>query len=153
MISAPNFCACAQARAVSSSPEIPVGKPKIILDSRARSRLAAGRVGFDDQDIEPFRCAVNGSRKTGRAGPDDHQIAKMRSVDGIVEPEAVGNCLVAGITQHHRPAADQHRHVGLADLKPVEQLLGAGVAIEIDEVMRVAVACQELLHAKGAGAV
>ena len=77
----------------------------------------------------------------------------MRPVDGIVESQAIGNLLVAGIAQHDRPAANQHRDVGLADVKPIEQLLGAGVAIEIDVVMRVAVAGQELLHAKGAGAV
>ena len=77
----------------------------------------------------------------------------MRSIDGIVEAKTIGDLLVAGIAQHDVTAANQHRDVGGADVKPIEQLLGVGVAIEINVVMRMPVAGQKLLHAKRAGAM
>ena len=95
MISAPNFCACAYARPVSSSPEMPVGKPEIVLDSGARSGLAAGRVRFEDEHIEPFGRAVDRGRQARRTGADDHQVAKVRPIDGVVEAKALGDLLVA----------------------------------------------------------
>jgi hypothetical protein len=77
----------------------------------------------------------------------------MRAIDGIVEAKTIGDLLVAGIAQHRVSAADQHRDVGGIDVKPIEQLLGVGVAIEINVVVRVAVAGQKVLHAKRAGAM
>ena len=77
----------------------------------------------------------------------------MRLIDGVVEPEALGDLLIARVAQHGVAAADQHGHVGGADMKPIEQLLRLGVAIEIDVRVRMAVARQELLHPQRAGAM
>ena len=77
----------------------------------------------------------------------------MRPIDRIVEPEAVGDLLVARISQHRVAAADQHRHVGGAHMKAIEEILRVGVAIEVDVVKRVAVARQELLDAQRACAM
>ena len=70
----------------------------------------------------------------------------MRRIDGVVEAEALGDLLVARIPQHAVAAADQHGHIGRAHMKAVEQILRVGVTIEIDVVVRMAVACQKLLH-------
>ncbi len=77
----------------------------------------------------------------------------MRAIDGVVEAETIGDLPVARIAQHGVAAANQHRDVGGADVKPIEQLLGVGIAIEIDVVMRMPVAGQEVLHPQRAGAM
>ena len=128
-------------------------KPEIVLDPRARPSLAARRVRFEHQDVEAFRRAVDGGRQTRRPGADDHQVAHVRLIDGVVEAQAVGDLLVARIAQHGVAAADQHRHIGRAHMKPIEQLLRVGVAIEVDVVVRMAVAGQELLDPQRAGAM
>ena len=77
----------------------------------------------------------------------------MGPVNRIVEPQTVGDLLVARIPQHRVAAADQHRHVGGAHMKAIEEILRVGVAIEVDVMKRVAIARQELLDAQRAGAM
>ena len=62
--------ACRRAPA-SSWPEMPVGKAEIVLDPRARARLAARRVRLEHQHVEPFRRAVDRRRQPRRPGADD----------------------------------------------------------------------------------
>ena len=75
----------------------------------------------------------------------------MRPIDCVVEPETVGDLLVARIPQHPVAMADQYWHVGGSHLKPIEEILRVGVAIEIDVMKRVAIARQEFLDAQRAG--
>ena len=77
----------------------------------------------------------------------------MRLIDRLVETETVGDLLVRRVPKHDVAAADQHRHVRRGDVKPIEELLHADVAIEIDIRVRMAVARQELLDAERSGAV
>jgi len=47
------------------------GKAEIIFDSRAETRLASGSLALNHDRAQPFGCAVNGGRETGRASADD----------------------------------------------------------------------------------
>ena len=89
IIFAPNFCACAMARAASSCPETPVGKAQIVLDLRARSRLPSGHRGLDHQNVQPFRGRVHRRRQTRRSGAHDDHIAHLRLIDGAVQSQAI----------------------------------------------------------------
>ena len=132
---------------------MPVGKPEVVLDPRARSRLTAGGVRLDHEHVEPLRRPVDCRRQAGRAGADDHHVAHVRLIDGVVEAEALGDPAVARVAQHGIAAADEDRDVGLGHVEAIEHLLGVGVAIEIDVGERVAVAREEFLHPQRAGAV
>ena len=77
----------------------------------------------------------------------------MRSVDGGVEPQAVGDLLVGRIAQHVFAAADEHRNIRRRDVKAVEQFLRVAFAIEIDVDVGVAVPNQKLFNAQRAGAM
>src|SRR5262252_205262 len=85
------------------------GKSEVILDSRARSRLSARRIGFEYQRIESLGGRVDGSRKASRSGADDDDIAAVGVVDPAVEPETVGDLLVGRVLQDLLAAADQNR--------------------------------------------
>ena len=69
-------------------------------------------------------------------------------IDRLVEAETVGDLPIGGVAQHHRAAADHHRHVVDGDLEPIQQLLDAGITVEVDGRVRVAVARQERLDAE-----
>ena len=115
--------------------------------------MPAGQVRFEDEHVQPFGRAVHGSGEPCRACADDEQVADVGPIDRIVEPQAVGDLRVARIPQHCVAAADQHRHVGGADMEVIEQILRLGVAIQVDVMERMAIACQELLDAQRTGAM
>ena len=71
--------------------------------------MPARSVRFEHEHVEPFRCAVHGGCETGRARADDHQVAHVGLLDGVVETEALGDPLVARVLQHRIAAADQYR--------------------------------------------
>ena len=97
----------------------------------------------------PYTAAAS---PAGPAPTMTRSLTRVWSI-GLVEAEAVGDLRVGRIPQHRVAAADQHRNVGGVDVKPIEQLLRVGIAIEIDVVERMAVARQELLDPQRAGAV
>ena len=70
-----------------------------------------------------------------------------------LKPRHSAICLVARVLEHVLAVADQHRDVRHADVEAVEQLLHAGVAVEIDHRVGVPVAREEFLDAQRAGAV
>ena len=74
-------------------------------------------------------------------------------IDLLVETETLRDLRVRRISQHGIAAADQHRDISGADLKPVEQLLRLAVAIEIDVVERMPVPRQELPSPERSGTV
>ena len=149
---APNFCACVIGACREFLPGDTVRKAEVVLDSRTRARLSSRRIGFQHQDIEPFRCPVHGRRQPRRPGTDDDQIADLRPVDGNIEAKAVRELLVARIPQHMlTPVADNDRHLFDSDLKAIEQLLDVRVAFHIDGRVGLAIAREELPDAKRSG--
>ena len=113
--------------------------------------MSSWRVRFEHQHIQSFRSGVHrGGKSRWSCAHDDH-VAHLRLVDRLVEAQAIGNLLVGRIPQHRFPAADQHRHVGGGDLKPIEQILNVGIVVEIDVGVRMAVARQKFLDAKRPG--
>ena len=69
-------------------------------------------------------------------------------IDRLVEAETVGDLPIGGVPQHHRAAADHDRHVVDGDLETIQQRLDAGITVEVDGRVRVAVARQERLDAE-----
>ena len=72
----------------------------------------------------------------------------MCLIDALVETEAVGNLLIAGIAQHGVAAADQDGNLVVRDVKAIEQTLRVRVAVEVEISERVPVARQEFLDPK-----
>ena len=104
---APNFCACVNARAASSWPGDAGWKAEIVLDSRARAGLSAGRVRFEHEHIQSFGCPVDGRRQTGRAGADDHHVADARPSMASLKPRQSAICSIGRIAKHEFATADQ----------------------------------------------
>jgi hypothetical protein len=69
-------------------------------------------------------------------------------IDRLIEAETVGELSVGGVTQHHRAAADHHRHVVDGDPELIQERLDAGITVEVDGRVGVAVARQERLDAE-----
>ena len=74
-------------------------------------------------------------------------------VDRVVEAEAFGDLLIGRVPEHHLAPADQQGHVGDGDLEVVQEVLHAGVPVEVDGRVRMSVARQELLDAERARAM
>ena len=132
---------------------MPVGKPEIVFDLGARSRLPAGRVGFHSEHVKSFRRAVDRGGQPGRSGADDHDVSHVGLIDSVIEAEALGDLLVARVLEHVLAVADQHRDLRHADVEPVQHLLHPSLAVEIDHRVRVPVPREEFLDAERAGAV
>ena len=101
----------------------------------------------------PSEAPYTAAARPAGPAPTIDEIADAGVVDRLVETEAVGNPRIGRISQHRIAAADQHRDIGNADLKTIEQLLRLAVAIEVDVVKGMAVPRQELLHAQRSCAV
>src|SRR5206468_4354617 len=63
----------------------PGGKAEVVLDPAGRPGLAAERGALDDEGVEPFGGAVNGSRETCRTGADNQQVDPLAR--GELEPD------------------------------------------------------------------
>ena len=72
----------------------------------------------------------------------------LRLVDRVVEAETISDVAIARIPQNDLAAADNYRDIGDGDPKSIQKLLNAGVTIEVDVLVRMAVARQEFLNAK-----
>ena len=84
-------------------------------------------------------------------GLNDDQVAHMCLIDSFVESEAVGNFLISWIAQYGRAATDQNGYLRGSNVKTVQQVLDAGVMVEVNVRVRMAIAGQEILDAKRAG--
>ena len=132
---------------------MPVGKPEVVLDLRARPRLPSRRVGLEDEHVEPLGRGVDRGGEPAGPGPDDHHVANPAVVDRRVQAEALRHGLVGGVLEHDVSAADDDRHVLHADVKAIEESLHVRVAIHVDVRVRVGVAGEELLEPQRAGRV
>ena len=81
-------------------------EPEIVPDHRARPRLPARRLRFDDQRAQPVRGAVDRGGETGRACPGDDQIVEP-TLGFDVPAEHLGDLGVRRIPQHL--VAEDHR--------------------------------------------
>ena len=90
----------------------PGRKPEIVLDLRARTRLASWGTRLDDQRIESLGRGVDGRGKARRPGADDDDIAHVPLVDAIVEAETIGELAVARALQDHLARTDHHGQLG-----------------------------------------
>src|SRR5438132_1846644 len=124
------------------------GKTEVVLYSRAGPGLSSGRAGFEHHYVESFRCRIHGRRQSRRSGADDHSVVHLRLVDRVVEAETIRDIAIARIPQNDLAAADQYGDIGDRDPKSIQKLLNAGVTIEVDVLVRVAVTRQKLLNAK-----
>src|SRR5262249_39613534 len=126
---------------------------EVVLDLGAGARLAAGCVGLEHEDVETLGCAVHGGRQPRGPGADHQEIAHDADVDGSVVTEALGKLLQRWVAEHHLAPADHHRDLVDADPELLEELSGVGVLLDVNVLVRVDVAGQELAHGERAGRV
>ena len=131
----------------------PGGKAQVVFDLGARSRLAPGRPGLEDQNIQPFRGSVNPRGQTGRTGTDYDDIANSIIIDLLIHAEIGSNFLIAGILEYDRGAAHHHRQVLYRHVKPLEQIANRNIGIDIEVDEWIGIAGQELLQPQGTGRV
>ena len=130
-----------------------VGKPGIVLDARAGTGLAAGRVELDDDGVETLGRGVDRGGEAGRPGADDHDVVQIFVGAGVQTDalgqlcarEVVGGCVVVA----GRPLAD--RAVGIHEDGQAKAVGNPGaeraherIMIEIDPSERDPVATEEV---------
>ena len=120
------------------------GKTQVILDSRARSGLAAGRDRLQHAHVQPLRGRIDRRAQPGRPRPDDHQIMNPRVVEQRIDAERFSDCGVAWIPEDLVAAADDDGNVLEPDMKSVEQRLHLGVALDLEVGVGVAIAGEKL---------
>ena len=74
---------------------------------------------------------------------DDYQVAHLGGVERIVQPQALCNLPVGRIPQHELSSANQNGDFLHCHGEPIEELLRARVAIQVDVGVRMSVARQE----------
>src|SRR5439155_674995 len=94
-------------------------KAEVILDLGARAGLTTRCVGFDDHDIQPFRCRVHRRPESRGTGADDHHVPDFGAIERGVQAEAVGELLHGRILEHEAAAANHDRDVGGREMEPV----------------------------------
>src|SRR5262249_56153307 len=92
-----------------------------------------------------------GGGEARRASTESREIGKSGYVKGFVETQTMGHLAIRGITQNRFPATDHHRRLSDRDMEVIEEALNVGVAFQIDVSIRVPVAREEFLNAKGIG--
>ena len=112
-----------------------VGKPRVVLDSRARPGLAADRHGVQRDGSQALRRAVHGGGEPGGPGPDDDQVEHVSGSWMKGQPEVLGERRRRGATQGLR-GHDHRRDVLHAKPHAREQLVGLLDVLDVDPRVR-----------------
>ena len=94
----------------------PGREAEVVLDPRARPRLATGRPGLGDERPQPLRTGVHGGREAGGPG-SEHDEVEALAVDlgaQTERPRHLGGRRVA----HHLGRVHQHRRLRARDVEP-----------------------------------
>ncbi len=75
------------------------GEAKVVLDPRARARLAARRLPIEQERPQPFGRAVNRRGEAGRPGADDDQVVEIVG-DGQRAAELLGHLPNLRVAEH-----------------------------------------------------
>ena len=68
----------------------------------------------------------------------------MGLFDRVVEAQGVGDLLIGRVAEHDLTASDDHRNVGGSDVEMIEQLLDAGLAVQVEQRVGMPVSGEEL---------
>jgi hypothetical protein len=79
---------------------------EVVADERAGAGLAADRLAFDHEHVEPLGCRVHRRREPRRSGSHDDQVRDARPVERGLEPVGLRELGVARVSEH--PAVEQH---------------------------------------------
>ena len=118
---------------------------EVVLDRRALPGLAARRLAFDDDGLQPLRRAVHRGREPGRPAADDAEVVQ-RLLGAGAQAERVGEldgrrrraaCSPSGTSTSGRSAAP--------GLRELVQPLRLVVALEVEPAVRHVVAGEERL--------
>ena len=82
------------------------------------------------------------------ARPHDDQVADLSLIDRVVEAQRVGDLLIGRVAEHDFTARDHDGDVGGGDVEAIEQLLVAGIAVQVEYGVGMPVACEELADAE-----
>ena len=126
---APNFTACNKAFAVRSAPDIPLGKPEVVLDARARPRLAPDRGGLHQHRLQALGGAVQSSSQAGWPTAHHHQVENPPGHRPVHQPQLGGQEPGRRFVEH-LGRRDDHRQILRRRLQELEQrvaLLGLGI--------------------------
>ncbi len=113
-------------------------KAEIIFDPGGCARLAAEGAAVQDQDRQPFGCAIDGSGKPGRAGPNDRYVMYSLRIKIRCDAETGRGIRIARASEHCTVRADHQRQIFGIDAEPFDQFAtlclacgndGVGVAV------------------------
>ena len=119
------------------------GEAEVVLDPRRGAGLPAERDGVDRLGVEPFRGTVERGGQARRAAAHDHEVAHRGCGSARAEAEHRRDLRVGGVAQHH-VAVDQHRGLGRRDAQRLQRRARLRVLVELDPLVRHAVAGEEL---------
>ena len=129
------------------------GKAEVVLDLRAGAGLAAGRVALDHDGLQALGGRVDGRREAGWPGADDGDVEDLGVIEMLRHAEVVGQGREARVAQQAVVGADDDRQLARLQGEAFEEAAGIGVALGVEQPVRVAVAGEELGQAMGVAAV
>ena len=111
--------------------------------------MSARRILLENLDIQALRGSIHRGGQPAGPRADDDQIAHLSLIDFVVQPEAGGRFGVGGIAKCLLAAADQDRDVRDGNSELLENRMDGGVGLDIEIVVRMCVAGEELPQPHG----
>ncbi len=127
------------------------GEAEVVLDFRARGRLAAWRPRLDEEHVEALGGGVDRRCQAPRPGATDDQVANRIGLELRVEAEAIGDLGVGGVSQDALTPANEDGDVFHANVKLIEERLHVRVALDVHIPVRLPVSHEERLDSQCAG--
>src|SRR5262249_49690903 len=122
-------------------------KSEVVLDTRARPGLAAGREAFEDHDVQSLGSAVDRRGEPSRAGAYNDQVMHLRRIQRDIESRAVRKLLDRRTSKKPAFAADDYRRVRGGNAELTKQFLGVRIAFQVDPSERNRIPSREVAKA------
>ena len=143
---APNFCAWLKARPASAWPGNAGREAQIVFDPGAGAGLAAERARVEDGDRQSFGGRIDGGGEPRRPAADNRDVIEFLVVVVADHADRVGDRRLRRIAQHPAVRADHQRQVGARGDIARDEIGGVLVGGGIEQMVRLAVARQEILQ-------
>ena len=119
---------------------------EIIFDARRGAGLAAEAAAIEHDGGQPFGCGIDRGGQPGGPGADHRNVVDALRIDRTDQPDAARQFVLARITQQLPAGAEHDRQLPGIDMEALDQRLGFGVDVGIEQLLRMAVAAQKDLQ-------
>src|SRR5262249_39309650 len=106
------------------------GESEVVLDARARARLAAWRRRLQDEEVQTLRSPEGRGPQPAGTGADDDDVAHDVPAQAV-QAQALGDLFDRRLPQNLLAAANENGYVVHAHAEPLESRLHARIAVGV----------------------